>query len=166
MEDSDDIFRLQTDENVNKYYGGPRAKSPEHARMYIKKIANGISNNEWVYWAICLKNQHKFAGTICLWNIEKEEAKAEIGYELLPDFQGQGIMQEAMEKTIEFGFEIMRLKKIEAWTLAENLSSIKILEKNHFKRDADAESKIDWGQEPASTVIYTLLNECDGYQGR
>ena len=158
MDDTPEIYLLQTDKTVNKYYGGPRAKTIEHARLYIQKIAWGIRHNQWAYWAICLKNQPKLAGTICLWNIEKAEYKAEIGFELLPGFQGKGIMQEAVSKALEFGFETLQLKKIEAWTMEDNLGSKKILEKYNFKRDEAAESKIDWAKEPAGTVIYVLLN--------
>ncbi|MBK7227389.1 MAG: GNAT family N-acetyltransferase, partial [Ignavibacteriales bacterium] len=86
----------------------------------------------------------RLIGSICLWNLSREENKAEIGYELLPDFQGKGIAQEAMLAVLDCGFNIMLLNKIEAYTHKENSSSIKLLEKFTFVRDLDAESKVDY----------------------
>lgn len=161
IEDNEEIFALLTDEKVNQHYGSPRVKSEEHARRYIHQITTGIKNNKVAYWGICLKDKSKLTGTVCIWNIVEEEGKAEIGYELLPHFQGKGIMQEALSKAIEFAFKNLNLKKIEAWTTRENHNSIKLLEKNNFIRDKDAESKIDWSKEPAGTVIYSLWRQVD-----
>jgi ribosomal-protein-alanine N-acetyltransferase len=55
-----------------------------------------------------------FIGSICFWNITADEDCAEIGYDLLPLFHGQGIMQEATKAIIKYGFEGMKLNKIVA----------------------------------------------------
>lgn len=48
------------------------------------------------------------------YNIDKETAVAEIGYELLPAHQGQGVMYEALQRVIAFGFNTLQLKQIKA----------------------------------------------------
>jgi ribosomal-protein-alanine N-acetyltransferase len=60
--------------------------------------------------------------------------KAEIGYELLPDFQGKGIMQEAASKVIKFGVQYIGLNSIEAYTHSKNEKSTRLLEKLNFKK--------------------------------
>jgi len=74
---------------------------------------------------------------------------------LLPEFQRKGIMQEAFTKVLEYGFENLKLKTVEAWLHTNNLRSIKILEKNNFKRDSDAETKMD-KTENVDMIIYSL----------
>jgi ribosomal-protein-alanine N-acetyltransferase len=59
-------------------------------------------------------------------------ATAEIGYELLPPYQGKGIMREAVENIISFGFNNMLLKTITAWPMPQNESSVKLLERSGF----------------------------------
>lgn len=76
----------------------------------------------------------KLIGTICLWNINQENYSAEIGYELHPEWQGKGIMKEALSKIIDYGFQKMKLKEIEAFTNPLNDSSTRLLEKNNFKK--------------------------------
>jgi len=155
-EDDNEIFAIRSDDRVNKFLERPKCTTIEEARLFIDKINNGISNNEWVYWGITLRNDNKIIGTICFWNISKENYSAEAGFELHPDFQGKGIMQEALSKIIQFGLSVMRLKLIEGWTNGHNLNSIKILEKNNFKRDMDAENKHSGKEELVNMVIYSL----------
>jgi ribosomal-protein-alanine N-acetyltransferase len=154
-EDANEIFILRSDEGVNEFINRPRAKTIDDALQHIEKINKGITNNESIAWAITLKADSTFAGTICLWNIVKDKDYAEIGYELLPEFQGKGIMQEAFEKVVEYVLENLKLKTIEAWVNANNFRSIKILEKNNFKRDNVAENKMD-KTENADMIIYSL----------
>ena len=55
------------------------------------------------------------------WKISREYSKAEIGFELLPEHQGKGIMQEALPKIIEYGFKNMKLRTIEGEVDPNNL---------------------------------------------
>ena len=154
-EDANEIFILRSDESVNKFLDRQKAKTIEDALQHIDKINTGIKNNENIQWAITLKDNPVLIGTISLWNIVKEKDCAEIGYELLPQFQGKGIMQEALSKVLVYVFENLNFKTIEAWLRADNLRSIKLLEKNNFRRDFDAENKID-KIENANMLIYSL----------
>src|SRR5690606_2517771 len=100
---------------------------------FIRKINKGIAENESILWGITLnENVQKIIGTICLWNVSIEENKAEIGYVLHPDFQGKGIMQEAVKAVIDYGLNTMQLDKIEASIHPENIKSIRLLEKYDF----------------------------------
>jgi len=114
MQDEKEIFLLRSDESVNKHIDRPRATSLKDAQEFIKKINDYVAANESLYWAINFKNDKKLIGTVCYWNICKAENRAEIGYELLPSFQGKGIMHEAISEVIEFGFQMMQLQTIEA----------------------------------------------------
>jgi ribosomal-protein-alanine N-acetyltransferase len=147
---------LRSDENINKYIDRPRATSIEDAYSFINKTNLSIDNNELVDWAITFKENSGLIGSICLWNISKEENKAEVGYELLPDFQGKGIAHEAMLVVLDYGFNIMMLNKIEAYTHKENSASKKLLEKFGFVRDIDEESKMDFSVENPKTLVYSL----------
>ncbi len=69
--------------------------------------------------------------------------KAEIGYELLPGYQGKGLMQEAASKVLEFGFQHIGLDSLEAYTHTENQSSTRLLEKLNFKKQSPSEDNYD-----------------------
>ena len=157
LDDAEEIFFLRSDENINKYIDRPRATSINDAYNFINKTNQSVDNNELVDWAITIKDDSRLIGSICLWNLNEVENKAEVGYELIPRYQGKGIAKEALSKIIEFGFDNVQLNKIEAYTHKENLSSTKLLEKFNFVRDLHEESKIDFTVENPNTVVYSLF---------
>lgn len=135
--DEEVIFLLRSDEKVNEYIIRTKLKNKDQAGIFITIILEGIIFNKWIYWAIRLKANPELIGTICLWNFSRDRTVAEIGYELRPDYQGKGIMNEAMKAVLHYGFQKLNLKKIEAYTHRFNYPSTRILEKNNFKRDND-----------------------------
>jgi [ribosomal protein S5]-alanine N-acetyltransferase len=137
--DDKEIFALRSNDNVNKYLDRKPSKSIDDAKNFIQTINENIQRNDSIYWAITLDGTDRLIGTICLFDFSQDHSKVEIGYELLPDFQGKGIMQEAASKVIQFGFQHVGLNSIEAYTHTENQGSTRLLEKLNFKRGSAAD---------------------------
>ena len=135
------LFRLRSDGRVNRFLDRPPTTTLGDARTFIEKIETAIKNGESFYWVIALKNEDALIGTICYWNLVKEDDQAEIGYELHPDFQGKGIMQEAITAVLRFGFEQLKLKTITAFPRQDNRKSIQLLEKNNFSVDSGIQTE-------------------------
>ena len=127
------IFLIRSNKEIAKYLDRTVYKSEKEAAEFITKINNGIINKEWFYWAICKKNDGACIGTICLWNLSEQESKAEIGFELLPDYQRKGYMTEAAQVVIRFGFEEIHLHFIEGEVDPHNSRSIQLLKKIGFE---------------------------------
>ncbi len=140
--DDNEIFALRSDSNVNKYLGRKPAKTIDDAKTFIQTIHENIQRNDSIYWAITLTGADKLIGTICLFDFSEDHLKAEIGYELLPDFQGKGIMQEAASIVIDYGIQHIGLHSIEAYTHSENQSSTRLLEKFNFKMNSLCEGNL------------------------
>ncbi len=143
LNDDKEIFVLRSDKQVNKYVDRDPCNSIEDARKFIHKITEVVKQNEGIYWAITLHANDNLVGTICLFNFSNVNDQAEIGYELLPAFLGQGIMQEATSKVIAFGIDVIGLKAIEAYTHPENKNSSKLLMKSNFKKQENIDSNSD-----------------------
>ena len=65
-------------------------------------------------------------------------------------------MQEALVKIVEYGFENLKLNKLEAYTNLQNSPSTKLLEKNKFIQEKVFEEKHSVTGESFNTVIYSL----------
>ena len=152
-EDARNIFLLRSDEFINQYIDRPRATSIEDAKAFIEKIGGLTAEQNAFYRAITLKENDDLIGTVTLWNVNDALNKAEIGYELLPSFQGKGYMQEALKAVIDLAFNELNLSSIEGWTHPHNISSYKLLEKLGFTRDLDAEKT---KPDEAKEIIYSL----------
>ncbi len=134
--DCDVILFLRSDETVNKFIQRPenrQTKNLADALKFINEIHEGFENHKTVTWGITLKNEPEIIGTICLWNFSSNNKTAEVGYGLHPLFQNQGIMSEAINRIIDFGFNELNLEQIEAYTDMKNENSIKLLVKNGFQ---------------------------------
>jgi ribosomal-protein-alanine N-acetyltransferase len=143
--DAQQIFLLRSNAIVNKYLDREPGRTAEEELSFIRKVNERFKNNEGFYWAITQTGKEKLIGTICLFNFSDEFKKCEIGYELSPNYQGQGVMNEALKKIIEFTFQTLRLRTIDAFTHKDNQSSTKLLQKFYFQRTAiidDANSNL------------------------
>ena len=157
IEDGTEIFKLRSDDRVNKFLGRPLTVSYQEAQLFIRERNKDIDNNESLYWGIVLKNNPvEIIGTICLWNFSDDHYIAEIGYELIPDFQGKGIMQEAILSVIEFGFRDLKLETIAAYSHVQNAKSIKLLEKCNLTSNHQSKHKWVKEQEITDMVVYTI----------
>ena len=139
LADAAEIFRLRSDPSVNQFVDRPRAVTIDDATDFIHKIIGIIANNEGLFWAITLIGEEKLIGAVVYWNVEPEIDKAEIGYELLPEYQGKGIVSEAVSKVLEFGFEELKFKIITADPKKGNMASISLLERLQFDKIGETE---------------------------
>jgi len=149
LSDSDvqEIFILRSDTLINKYLDRLLSKTLDDALEFIKKI----KNNNPSYWAITQKGNKKLVGTICLFDVSEEQKRCEIGYELLTEYQGKGIMREAAKKIIEYSVQRLGLKTIDAYTHKDNQHSNNLLKELKFKI-------IDKTDETNSNLILFRLN--------
>jgi len=134
QEDAPALFELRTDPVINRYIDRLPTTEPEDALRFIEKIDKGIRDNHWLYWAIteAASQEDKLIGTICLWNFVPTDDKAELGYELSAARQGRGLMGEAVEAVLAYGFGTIGLSAVEAAVHPENAASVKVLERAGF----------------------------------
>lgn len=128
--DAQAIFALRSDNQVNQYLDRQPSQTLEEAMSFIQKVLS----NESYYWAITKADSGTLMGTVCLFDFSETPEKCEIGYELLPLYQGQGIMQEACKSVLAFASQTLGMRTIEAFTHKNNEGSCKLLEKFKFQK--------------------------------
>ena len=158
-DDVHEMFFLRSDESVMKYIDRPRAKTTADAMAFIEMINGNIKNNEGITWAITLKGKPTLIGSIGLWQIEKENYRAELGYVLHPDHHGKGIMDEAVKAVIAYAFDIMKLHSIGATINPENGASARVLERNNFVREAYFRENYFFDGKFLDSAVYSLLEQ-------
>ncbi|MGL1889463.1 MAG: GNAT family N-acetyltransferase [Reichenbachiella sp.] len=77
----------------------------------------------------------KFIGLIALKVGDKKFKNGEVWYKLHSDYWGKGFGTESLNSVINFGFEKLKLHRIEAGCAVTNIGSIKILEKVGMTRE-------------------------------
>ncbi|MCB0751869.1 MAG: GNAT family N-acetyltransferase [Ignavibacteriae bacterium] len=155
--DSEDIFKIRSDNRVMKYLDRDNHKTIEESEKMIKTIIQSFRDKTGINWTIRKKNSSEVIGYIGYWRIIRESVRAEIGYALKPEYWGKGLMSESLLKVIEFGFANFGLHSIEGNVNPENKNSIKILEKFGFKKEAHFREDFLYKDKYLDSAIYCLL---------
>ena len=117
---------------VIKYYG-VSFSTLEETKDQMDWYANIEKEKTGIWWAICDPADEHFYGAIGIHDIHPEHRKAEIGFWLLPEFWGKGIIPEASTRIIKHSFEELGLHRIYAYLESENYNSKKVLGKMGFE---------------------------------
>ena len=157
--DYKEVLALRSNPETMKYIPRPLLKNEEEAFAHIAMIENKIINKEGINWAITIKDDPSLIGIIGHYRIQVENYRAEIGYMILPEFNGQGIVTEAVKEVVKYGFDIMKLHSIEAVIDPDNIASAKVLEKNGFVKEAHFKENEFHEGHFYDSVIYSILNK-------
>jgi ribosomal-protein-alanine N-acetyltransferase len=157
MDDVEEVFFLRSDPRVLKYIDRAPCQSIDEAASFIRMITDMVATNNGISWTIALKDDDKKIGDIALWRLIKEHHWAEIGYTLHPDYQGKGIMSEAMTAVLDHAFNVMNLHSIEANTNPENKASQQLLLKHGFVQEAYFRENYYYDGKFLDSAIYSLL---------
>ena len=148
---------MRSDETVMQYIDRPRAVTQEDALKFIDSMQEDILNGNSICWGISLNNSATLIGYIGYWRMQKEHFRSEIGYALHPGHQGKGLMQEAVQAVLHYGFETMKLHSVEANINPGNNASRNLLLKAGFVKEAYFRENYFYNGKFLDSEIYSLL---------
>ncbi|NNJ89174.1 MAG: GNAT family N-acetyltransferase [Eudoraea sp.] len=126
--DKEDLFVLHSDPDVQKYTGEAVVESVEEIEKAIEERIEHYKQFGFGRWAIVLKDGMQFTGWAGLLYLPEFD-EIDLGYRFLPQYWGKGIATEASHAILNYGFETLKLDKIVAIAMKENIASIKVMEK-------------------------------------
>ncbi|MFY7758058.1 MAG: GNAT family N-acetyltransferase [Flavobacterium stagni] len=152
-----ELLALRGDKNVMLYIPRPLVTTKEEAIEHFNMIDSKIEENLGINWAITRKGEDKLLGVLGHYRLQPENFRSEIGYMLLPEAHGQGIVPEAVTAILKYGFEHMQLHSVEAVIDPENAASEKVLQKLGFVKEAHILENEYFDGRFWDTVIYSML---------
>ncbi|MEM6765706.1 MAG: GNAT family N-acetyltransferase [Bacteroidota bacterium] len=142
-EDKPYVFQGLSHPDVIKYYG-VSYQSLEDSQEQMDWYANLEKRGEGIFWAVCDKETATFYGTGGIYDISQEHKKAEIGFWLLPDHWGKGILKESFAAIEQYVFGTLGLHRIEGFVETGNRNCIRAMGKVGYQLEGtmkDAEVK-------------------------
>ena len=85
--------------------------------------------------AIVLPAEGRLIGSCGLRRPPQDDRAADIGYELDPDYWGQGYATEAARAMVQFGFRELELQHLTSWCIADNAASARVLARLGFRQE-------------------------------
>ncbi len=130
--DAENFFRYYTDPEVNKFIMCEMPRDVEEARRELHYWRNIFYRNDGIYFAIARKYDDQLIGSIGLSTYNSYHSRIELSYDLAKEYWRQGICNAAIQAIIKYGFEQMKINRIEAFTSTDNIPSKNLLLKCGF----------------------------------
>jgi ribosomal-protein-alanine N-acetyltransferase len=153
---SADLINLFGDENETRFYNILPLTNEHEAQKPIDWFISLFNDKLGVWWGIAINRQQNIIGTIGFNNFTKRH-RANIGYDLLTEHWNSGYITEALKTVINFGFNQLEIKRIEAEVMQGNITSEKVLEKLNFKKEGILREWMFWNGKYYDMTMFSLL---------
>ena len=108
-------------------------------------------------WVITDKADGPMLGLVGLCRFVHEHRRAEVAYELLPEYRGRGLVSEAVDRVVEYAFTGLGLHRVEGHADPANTKSVRVLERCGFSREGLLRENYLFGGKFYDTVIFGCL---------
>jgi ribosomal-protein-alanine N-acetyltransferase len=132
--DLENVFRGLSNPDVIKYYG-ISFNSLEETKEQLTWFADLEKHKTGIWWAIYSKDETTFYGAGGFNDLDKANQKAEIGFWLLPEHWGKGILKKVFPLLCNYGFTTLNLQRIEGFVETKNMNCKKAMAKTGFKHE-------------------------------
>lgn len=157
LEDAEQIARIYSHPETSRYIG--YSTTPDVPKM-VEKLKNDLETSargEGFRWMLCERGDDTPLGSAGLFHWSQPNRRAEIGYVLDAGQWGRGLMKEVMPALLRFGYEEMRLHRIEARVDPRNTASLRVLDRAGFQREGVLRESFFEGEHFCDSVVLSLL---------
>jgi RimJ/RimL family protein N-acetyltransferase len=129
--DVEPYSRIVADQEVMRFLTG-RAESYDEAKQYIEECIASERDRGYSRYAVLLKSVRQLIGFCGFKWIDKD---IDFGWRYARKFWGTGYGTEAARAVLRYGLVELKLPRIVAVALPENIGSIRIMQKIGLRRD-------------------------------
>ena len=131
LSDLNSIHKLHSLPETDQFNALGIPKNIEETKTIILPwiAENKLSKIKNYTFAIETKSDEKFIGLFGLKLGNEKYKRGEVWYKIHSNYWNKGYATESLKAAINFGFENLKLHRIEAGCAVENIGSIKVLEK-------------------------------------
>ncbi len=157
--DAEAVFACFHNDEVTRYYDQPTFTAIEQAEKLILHMRQGFRDRRSIRWGIARKEDNWLLGTCGYNGWNRLAHKTGVGYELAQPFWRQGVMTEVLTAVLDFGFQRMRLNRVEALVMPNNTASERVLTKLGFQLEGVLRQYAFFKEEFYDLQMFALLQE-------
>ena len=129
-------------------------------RNSIRNWVASYANPNYYKWAICLKeNPEQVIGDISIIAMDENDSSCEIGYILGQNYWGRGMMTEALNAVLDFGFTQAGFQKVRARYASLNPASGRVMEKSGMSYLKTIANRVERKDYVADLIYYQISRE-------
>ncbi|GAA1987240.1 GNAT family N-acetyltransferase [Catenulispora subtropica] len=155
--DADDLFALQSNAYVLRYWDGPPWTERARAEKFITRCREMETEGTGARLAVERVSDGAFIGwcTLARWNPDFRSAA--LGYCFDDAVWGQGYATEAARALLRWAFDTLDLNRVQAETDTRNGASARVLEKLGFLREGTLREDCVVNGEVSDSWVFGLL---------
>ena len=160
------VFQHFASEEVNKYVDFDPAESVDDAQEIIDWGLGLYKGNNGILWGIFKKEDGTFIGQVNYVNRASDNFtdgvhRVEVGFDLSPQYWGNGYMKEAMINTISWIFDSYKIgiSRIEAIINVKNQRAKKLVSNIGFMEEGVLREYVKWKDEFWDMSLYSLIKK-------
>lgn len=157
MRDEADMFRYCSDPAVSRHVLWDTHENPRQTRQTLRAAIRQYKNGDPGSFAIERRSDHRMIGTIGFMWLNLDHRSAEVGYSLARDCWNQGYATEALSAVLRFGFNTLKLNRIEAQHEVDNPASGRVMEKCGMRKEGVLRSRIFNKGHFSDVCLYAIL---------
>ncbi len=127
MSDARDLYAYAQDPEVSRHVLWEAHRSLSDSRQFLRAAIRQYRRGLPGSFAITLKDSGRMIGTVGFMWVNTDYWSAEVGYSLSRAYWNRGIMTEALRAVVAFGFDELRLNRIEAQHEVDNPASGRVM---------------------------------------
>lgn len=154
--DIENIYKGLSNPDITEFYD-VHFHNVEETKEQMAWYDSLVKNETGIWWGVYDKNDDQFCGAGGFNNLSKKNKKAEIGFWLLKEFWGKGIMKEVMLRLFDEGFSKLELNRIEGYVVSENIKCKNALTKTNFTYEGTMREYEFRNGEKVNMDIYSIL---------
>jgi ribosomal-protein-alanine N-acetyltransferase len=156
--DVDGLHTCFGDSEAMRYWNFPACQSKAETARWVKILARATSPHSYQAWAVAEKRGDRCIGMVNYHHREQNNRRLEVGYILAPSHQGRGLMTEAMQALLDYCFEELSVRRVQALINPDNTASIRLAERLGFRCEGGP-LRDYWriGDSYASVMMYGLI---------
>lgn len=153
LDDAQDLFECTSDPEINRFMLFSLHQTIEDTKKFL------ASYESWPIapWGIVDNASAKIIGQCGFVACDTRHFNGTLGYFLARSYWGKGYMTEAVQAALDFGFNTLRLNRIEAQIAPFNDGSRRVLEKVGMSYEGTLRQNVWVRGEFEDSLLYSIL---------
>ena len=152
------LFNNCSKEEMMQFIGWEDVK--DYDTEYMKYTTGGFVTwrSSFLFFLMKEKDSMKLIGRCAYHNYMAMHKRSEIGYDIKnEENRNKGYMKEALKAILQYGFEEMKLNRVEAFIGPDNIPSLRLVEGYGFAVEGQLREHFCYDDVIQDSVVYSLL---------
>ena len=139
-EDVDQVAEACQDPEIQRWVPVPVPYERNHAAEWVASRPAQWAEDKELNWVVTDRADGRLLGTVGLHS--RDNSMREVGFWAAPWARGKGVTTDAVRMVCRWGFDELRLGRIEWWAVAGNWASRRVAEKVGFTVEGSCRSAL------------------------